>query len=344
MTNSKNNNNKNNNQKGGDGYSVNPNEAIGGRPSYPRYSNNYAPVFEGELLQNGGNCDCNCSITGNTQLLKDSLQNGGSCGCNSKVNNNQSDDSIFNLIKMQGGSNVKLTQFDAVKEVSQFLAPLSLNSLKKLITKIFLYDLSFKNQKKSKQLGGYSMELQKIIAPLGKSNLLVIAGLLLLHHFAVEKKQEEKKVKTVKILKGGDPFFQSITNIIAPSGINQFGSAILLVLLKQAFGSIILNPQKVNNKNKFKMFQKGGNPLKDLIAPLGTDAFIATGLLIVLEKMFTSKMNEIKTEDIKKKKLIGGKVSKKYEELVKLVTPLSFNTFATNKFLSMMASKNKKNT
>jgi len=315
-----------NNQKGGDGYSVNPNEAIGGMPSYPRYSNNYAPVFEGSLLQNGGG------------------GGGEDCGCDSS-NVNTHDNSVFNLIKLQGGSDVKLTQFDAVKEVSQFLAPLSLNSLKKLVTKIFLYDLSFKNNKKSKQLGGYSMELQKIIAPLGKSNLLVIAGLLLLHHFAVEKKQETKLKKSRKFfIKGGDPFFQSISNIIAPSGINQFGSAILLVLLKQAFGTNMLNPQVVNNKNKFKMFQKGGNPLKDLIAPLGTDAFIATGLLIILERMFTSKMNEIKTDDIKKKNLIGGKVSKKYEELVKLVTPLSFNTFATNKFLSMMATKNKKNT
>ena len=329
-------NNKKNNQKGGDGYSVNPNEAIGGRPSYPRYSNNYSPVFEGELLQNGGDCGCS-----DAQVFKGSLlQNGGgNCGCNSSANNVNTDDSVFNLIKMQGGNNVKLTQFDAVKEVSQFLAPLSLNSLKKLVTKIFLYDLSFKNQKKSKQLGGYSMELQKIIAPLGKSNLLVIAGLLLLHHFAVEK-----KVTKVKTLKGGDPFFQSISNIIAPSGINQFGSAILLVLLKQAFGSDMLNSQKVNNKKKFKMFQKGGNPLKDLIAPLGTDAFIATGLLIVLERMFTNKMKQIKTEDVKKKKLIGGKISKKYEELLKLVTPLSFNTFATDKFLSIMATKNKKNT
>ena len=330
-------NNNKNSQKGGDGYSVNPNEAIGGRPSFPRYSYNYAPVFEGELLQNGGDCGC----SSDAQVFKGSLlQNGGgNCGCNSSANNHK-DDSVFNLIKMQGGNNVKLTQFDAVKEVSQFLAPLSLNSLKKLVTKIFLYDLSFKNQKKSKQLGGYTMELQKIIAPLGKSNLLVIAGLLLLHHFAVEKKQEEKKVSK-KVIKGGDPFFQSISNIIAPSGINQFGSAILLVLLKQAFGSNMLNPQKVTNKKKFKIFQKGGNPLKDLIAPLGTDAFIATGLLIVLERMFTSKMKQIKTEDIKKKKLIGGKITKKYEELLKLVTPLSFNTFATDKFLSMMASKQK---
>ena len=34
-------------QIGGDGYVVNVNESIGGQPSYPRYSNNYRPIFEG---------------------------------------------------------------------------------------------------------------------------------------------------------------------------------------------------------------------------------------------------------------------------------------------------------
>ena len=311
--------NNKNNQNGGDGYSVNVSEAIGGMPAYPRYSNNYSPIFEGPLLQNGGGCDCECD---------------------------SQDNSIFNLIKQQGGNNMKLTQFDAVKEVSQFLAPLSLNSLKKLVTKVFLYDLSFKNPNKSKQLGGYSMELQQIIAPLGKSNLLVIAGLLLLHHFAVEtkRKNSEKNNKNIKVIKGGNSFMQSINSIIAPSGINQFGSAILLVLLKQAFGSDIFKEKEIkstnmNKKNMFKISQNGGNPLKDLIAPLGTNAFVATGLLVILEKMFTSKMNQIKTEDVNKKNLIGGKVLKKYDELEKLVTPLSFNAFATDKFLSMMKPK-----
>jgi len=41
-------------QKGGDGYVINVNEAIGGLPAFSRYSNNYRPIFDGELLQNGG--------------------------------------------------------------------------------------------------------------------------------------------------------------------------------------------------------------------------------------------------------------------------------------------------
>ena len=46
--------NKANKQKGGDGYVINVNEAIGGLPAFSRYSNNYRPIFDGELLQNSG--------------------------------------------------------------------------------------------------------------------------------------------------------------------------------------------------------------------------------------------------------------------------------------------------
>ena len=69
-------------QIGGDGYVINVNEAIGGRPGITRYSNNYRPVFDGQLLQNGG----------------------GNCGCS-----NASDDpTIFDLIQQQGGNKKKL--------------------------------------------------------------------------------------------------------------------------------------------------------------------------------------------------------------------------------------------
>jgi len=47
--------------KGGDGYAGIPNQPIGGMLSYSRYSNNYRPVFEGELLQNGAGDDCECN-------------------------------------------------------------------------------------------------------------------------------------------------------------------------------------------------------------------------------------------------------------------------------------------
>ena len=186
-----------NNQKGGDGYSVNVNEAIGGRPAFPRYSSNYSPVFVGQLLQDGAgknntnniNCGCNKSKRTIYDLIKkfNNFKNNQKGGKNNNKNNN----------KNNKKNNNKVTQFDAIREVSNSMSSLSTNSLKKMITKLFFKNLSDVNKLKTKQLGGYSNQLSHILAPLGKNNLLVIAALLLLHHFAVEsnKKKDNKQIK-----------------------------------------------------------------------------------------------------------------------------------------------------
>ena len=112
------------NIKGGDGYSANPFQPIGGRMSYPRYSNNYRPVFWGELLQNGGHSDSNCE-----------------CTKSSKEQN------IFSLIKQNGG-NPAITQVNAINEVSQLLAPLGTGALISTIMLVFLYHCTNKKPRK----------------------------------------------------------------------------------------------------------------------------------------------------------------------------------------------------
>lgn len=319
---------KNNKKVGGDGYVVNVNEAIGGLPSYSRYSNNYRPVFIGDLLQNGGDgysVMVNKDIGGEPIYKRytydeepvfkgNLLQNGGGCGCNSK---SVYDPTVFELIKQQGGkkiNNKKISQFYAIQKISNALLPLSSSSLIKLNLNLFFKSLSNNKSKhrKLKQFGGYVGELESIIAPLGKNNLLVLASLLLLHYFAVERiYSKDKKI----ILSGGDKDF--ISNIFEAAGLNKIYTDI-----QNAF---------IDNKQ-----QSGGNPLKDLIAPLGTNAFIATGLLIILEKIMTNKVKEINSEDNNKKILIGGKVNKKYEELFNLIAPITFNVFAKKSFLDKM--------
>jgi len=199
---------------------------------------------------------------------------------------------------------------------------LSTKALSNVISKIFMKNLSEKNIKKSKQFGGYLNHLENILAPLGKNNLVVLASLLLLHHFAVES----KKTKSAIITGGGEQFLSMLSDILAPTGLNSVGTSAVLILLQQAFAK---------KKNMGKILS-GGNPLKNLIAPLGTNAFIATGLLIILEKMITSKINHIKKND---GKLVGGKVNKKFEQLFNLLAPITFNTFAKESFLEKMASK-----
>jgi hypothetical protein len=318
---------KNNKQSGGDGYSVDPSMSIDGMPVYSRYTSNDTPVFEGSLISGGSKKRRNISIY---KFLK--MQGGGgNCGCNASKSE---DPSIFNLIKMTGGmKEYKKTQFHAIKEVSSLLVPLSTKSLLSLSSKIFLNNLSEKKPLKYKQLGGYSEQIESILAPLGKNNLLVLSSLLLLHYFAVESQQKS----TSKELKGGNPMVSSLSEILAPLGINTLGSSLLLILLQRSF----VGTKSLDSKNR-KIFV-GGNPLKNLIAPLGANAFIATGLLIVLERLFVNKINESKTKDKEKKVLIGGKVNKKYEELFNLIAPITFNIFAKESFLINYAKKNLKN-
>lgn len=307
--------------KGGDGYTINVNEAIGGRPAFSRYSNNYRPVFVGDLLQNGSGKKISKS----------------KCGCNKKK-----DESIYNLIQLQGGNKIKkINQFDAIKKLSTNLKVLKTNSLKKLITKLFVKIND--NKTLNKQYGGSSLQLQNILAPLGKNNLLVIAALLLLHYFAVDSKKNKihtSKKTSKKSMKGGDSFIGSLTKILAPVGINTLGASVILVGLQQAF--VQPNKSKKLYMNGGLKNKKGGNSFKSLIAPLGTNAFVATGLLIVLKNLFSKKMKEIKTKDSKKKKLIGGQVLKKRNELFNLVAPITFNTFATKSMLDKFILKSKK--
>ena len=411
--------NKINKQKGGDGYVINVNEAIGGLPAFSRYSNNYRPIFDGELLQNGGDgysvdpnidiggmpgivdykecklednllsggskktkkskqhkqkkqsggdgysIDPSASVDGmpivnrytynDTPIFQGSLLDGGSkkkkisiykflkmqaggggCGCDGSKTE---DPSIFNLIKMSGGmKEYKKTQFHAIKEIATLLVPLSTKSLLSLNSKIFLNSISEKKPVKYKQLGGYVDQIESILAPLGKNNLLVLAALLLLHHFAVES----QKKTTSKELKGGNPFTSSLSEILAPLGVNTLGSSLLLILLQQSFVGTKSVNRESSKSSKNKKILLGGNPLKNLIAPLGANAFIAAGLLILLERLFVNKINESKTKDKEKKILVGGRANKKYEELFNLIAPITFNIFAKESFLMNYANKNLK--
>jgi len=269
-------------QNGGDGYSVNINQPISGMPSYSRYSNNYKPIFDGELLQNGG----------------------------------KNDPLIYDLIVQQGGE--KITQFSAIKKLSELLIHLPIKSLLKLNVNLFLDNLNKSNSKKSKQFGGYISELEKILVPLGKNNLIVTSALLLLNYFAVNTNKSEKE----NLMKGGSIFLNNISDILEPTGLNSNGTSVVLDLLENSF------------QNKI---QKGGNPLKSLISPLGTNSFIATGLITAIEKMFTSKINQIKKNNTILK---GGKLSnKRFEELFNLIAPITFNTFARESFLDNISKK-----
>ena len=328
-------------QIGGDGYVINVNEAIGGRPGITRYSNNYRPVFDGQLLQNGGG-DCGCSGSSDPSVF-DLIQQGG----NDKLKKKTIPKTIKNKsIKKENIEIIKnkpikkeniddnkqkkepITQFHAIREVAYILTPLSLKALIILIVKLVLFILSKSKPKKSIQFGGFVEKLQEIIAPLGKNNLLVLASLLLLHHFAVESTKKSSLESSEVQLGGTQSFMNSVSEILAPLGVNSLGSSVILLIIQQAFRRNL-----INNSNN----QKGGNPLKNLIAPLGTNAFIATGLLLIIERLFNDKMRELNSNNKENKILIGGKINKKFEKLFNMIAPITFNAFAKESFLKKMA-------
>lgn len=268
---------------GGDGYTINVNESIGGTPGFIRYSNNYKPIYDGELLQNGGNED------------KD----------------------VYTLIKLKGGQDINSNtnkQFEAIKILSNLLNPLSYDDILKTNTNIYLEILSKEDPLKAQKFMKYKDNLNNELVNLGKNNLVVLSSVLLLHYYATNKKNNSH------ILKGGNTFISSLSDILSPIGVNSNGSSIILVLLQQAF-----NTTKNNSP-----IQKGGNPLKNIIAPLGTNAFIASGLLITLKKLFSNTINNTKKNN---NKMIGGKTNKIYEKLFNILAPLSFNSFAKESFL-----------
>jgi hypothetical protein len=349
-------------QKGGDGYVINPSINIAGMPGHTRYSYNLIPVFSGELLEDGNgynsdptmqNIECPDSETQNGGGIKNN-KNKQNCGCNG-IAKNKKDKSVFDLIKLQGGNPeiANISQFGAIQSVSKILQPLGINNLLSLVTLIFLFHLSIKKPKKSIQAGGYVKELEKILAPLGKHNLLVLASLLLLHHFAYLSENERKKPtkKDIKteiskkrkstLLFGGSELTTSITpmlsKLLAPLGVNTLGTSVVLIMLYDAFvGEKDKKKEKDYKNDKIK---KGGNPLKNLIAPLGINSFIATGILIILGKIFLNKVIEVDKNIIdEKKKMKGGSISKKnYEKLVNILSPISFNSFATESFLKKIS-------
>ena len=218
-----------------------------------------------------------------------------SCGCTNS-NKNESK-SIYDMLQQNGGAKMKVNQFDAIQQVGKGLVPLSINSLISLILLIFL------------------------------------------HHSVVDGNVDNKKIKKT-IKKGGS----DLVSVLAPLGRGNLLVLAALLLLhhfaiekpktKKALkgGSDVYDGFKTSISKKKE--QKGGSVLKSIIAPLGTNAFIATGLLLIMKKLLIDK-------EVSKVKKGGSK--KDFNKLVNLLGPLSFNAFANENFVKEIFKINKNN-
>lgn len=288
-------------QKGGDGYVIDVNESIGGMAGHTRYSNNYRPIFEGQLLRGGNNNNTNNTNNANNH------------------NENQSDKSIYEIImeqqnKKKGMSGGGFTPFPAIQSISQILAPLGVNALISLVILMGLYDIKVKKPNLKKQMGGYSSSLTEILAPLGKNNLIVVVAILLLHTFSVKRLQEKKSMKSTKIKKGGFFLEKEISDILNMVGLNKNGKNSVLQKIDSFIGS------------HESSIQTGGKSSTK-------NSYVANGLIHSLQKLFVYKIKETNEKDIHQKSKAGEKVIHAWNKIFHTITPLSFSAFGTKSFL-----------
>lgn len=297
--------------KGGDGYSLLPGKSIGGMPGILRYTNTCRPYFPPDK-----------NIIGGSKQKKMGLIE--YLSTNSNKNKNLKNENIRNILEKinsssQKGGNMMQGLKDSIVTLGNQLTPLGRNSLASLIVILFLNYLH-KNKKISgkKKLGGGIKDYISMLIPMGKSNLIVLASLLLLNNFACHKKGSKQV--------GGNLIMSEITKILAPLGLNSAGASIILVALsklytkKQKGGAITQNLLKTlmpmgkdvfvstgillllqkmfeckSKKKSSKKKQKGGNltlmmsQLKELLAPLGVNVFLATSGLVGLKYMKNRK-------------------------------------------------------
>ncbi len=250
------------------GVSFLPQRPIGGMIGRMGYGARCAPIFKGDLYQNGGN-------------KKDEK-----CDCETKLQNSE----LSNLFNMQydgmrGGA--LITQFSALYQVAPIFASMSINKIIAIIMLIFghsyaikygdtkISNMSKKSHKSRLMKGGGVSIFTQILAPLGMNNLVAIAGLLLLHYFAV---------KNIKMgsMSGGNKFNSSINASIFENEIK----------IQEMLGGNKIYEELRNiflGKNNDKIIGgKKKSKLERAIAPINKDKYIAFGLMSLLKKLFTN--------------------------------------------------------
>ena len=365
---------KNNKQKGGDGYTIDVNRSIGGLVGRSRYSFNYSPIYYGDLLQNGGsnNCKCKTSKKENNlfSLIKQSggFQSGGTqidaiqyiSNTIAPLGNN----AIISLILLiftyhyftKNGKTIKNKK--GGYDVSSILAPLGKSNLIVLASLLLLHHFAVELPNSKKTLkGGNNIfnDISNILQPIGldKNGVSkILVNLQQAFSFNKTKSQNVSNNKTNSL-----NISNNKTNSLNISN-NKTNS--LNISNNKTNSQNISNNKKLNNSrnlnislnnvnNKLNFNQQnissnlnyrnkiGGNPLKDIIAPLGTNAFVASGLLVVLAKVLNKD-----NENSNKTKKGGSNIH--FNKLNNIITPISFSTFANESFINQLLSTQKKST
>jgi len=262
----------------------------------------------------------------------------------------------------KGGKEDRVNAYrtEAISRVANKLVALPQKTLSKLTVSLIRECLNQNNKKNTaKQMGGFLAELSDMFVPLGVENLAVLAAILLLHYLAKRTLQKKKSggLKTElrdsrKKARGG--FMAELNAMLAPLGVNALGSAVLLVLLRQAMvmaadkksharGGAKKASKKGSKKGKkgskkakkpVRRMRGGLNEYLALIVPVGLNAFLAAAVLVILKKMMdagVTKMKKSRTSKLHR----GGNVMLK--DLIASVAPMGANFFAAVAALAVIA-------
>ncbi len=305
------------NMKGGDGYAVNVGQAIAGRPSYIRYTDNCKPVFNGSLLQNGGYAS--------QELNPSSIHwNDPTEGINSPLMNQIQNNEVSGGV---AGFNLKNYEHfmlfgDNSKEWMQGGGGKDCNCDKK---EDDIFSLLKKNQKggflEAEGLSQFKpiQAISKVLSPLGTTALTATIVLIFLHYY-MKKKNKTKKA----MMMGG--FSSSLESVLAPLG-KQNLLVLASILLLHHFAMKKLDKSKTFQFMKKSKKQRGGTSitpiLQNLLAPLGLNALGASVILVAIQQGF--KKNVFKSENRKTSQEGGLSL-----HLQKLIQPLGADKFVAN--------------
>ena len=302
-------------QKGGGYYFDTP--LIVKKPTVRYYPNACPPIFDGELLKKGGKKGVKKSQKGRGYYFDlpiigkgeptvkkydnrfppvfkgELLKKGGKGGFANDLNKLAGKNQL--MVTMANKKNTKKQKGGfCLQGLMKLLIPLGKTQLATLIVLLVLN--SFAGVGRSRQRGGN--QYIDLLMPLGKNMLVVVGALLLLHYFTNTWKKAFKQ-------KGGKDKNNGNNDEDKKNAKELFLKNILKLL------------EKKNNKN-----QQGGatilGTITKLLAPMGSETFTATALLLILQQMFSSGRK------IRQK---GGGGAALTTTLRNLLMPLGINRF-----------------
>ncbi len=295
-----------------------PQRPIGGMMGRMSYGPECTPMFKGELLKGGAKKK-------KSQYVKKEKD----CDCEEDLDLSE----LGRLFKMQHGGmsgGALVTQFSAISQVAPLFASMPINSIIAIIILIFghSYALTYGESKikkthKSKSMSGGGLPLfSQILTPLGSSNLIAIASLLLLHYFAVKRKKMEYG------LRGGGikselqaSIFENEMKIHEMLGGNKIYKSLQSIFLGT-------NPNKEISGGKKDVTKK---KLESAIAPMNKDKYIAIGIMSLLKSLFTNFYYTIYKNNKKSASYYSKKTYILFKKIFDVIAPISVALYLKKK-------------